>query len=125
MNEHEYLEWVRDRWERDEAASPTVRRLHQDPVYLSACLMGESAEAWDVIKKPFRAGRDMTPAEDRNLLLELGDAYHYLTRLADLRGYTMDEIRVGNVIKLIERDEVATRAHHDHNAGCGCGLVID
>lgn len=101
MNEKEFIEWVRAHWGRQEDLSG--RRLSDDPVYLSACLMGEAAETWDVIKKPHRDGRVMDHRERHNLLLELGDAYHYLTRLADCYGLSMDEIRTGNKLKLMER----------------------
>lgn len=102
MSEQEFLEWVRARW--DEREKTTGRMLSKDPVYLSASLMGESAEVWDVIKKPFRDGRGMNAGELVKLCLELGDAYHYLTRLLDLYGITMDEIREMNQAKLQERD---------------------
>lgn len=101
MDEENYIEWVRAHWGRQEDLSG--HRLSEDPVYLSACFMGEAAEAWDVIKKPHRDGRALNAGEEWNLLLELGDAYHYLTRLADRYGLSMDEVRAGNYKKLMER----------------------
>lgn len=102
MNETEFVEWVRRRW--DEKESVTGLLLSKDPVYLSACLMGESAESWDVIKKPFRAGRGLSDREIDALMLELGDTYHYLLKLAELYGISMDMIRSMNRAKLEERD---------------------
>lgn len=104
MNEADFITWVRRRWYLSELNKPVRMRLDRDPLYLSGCLMGEAAEVWDVYKKPHRAMRSGTAEERDKVILELGDAYHYLTRLADHEGVTMDEIRARNVRKLEERD---------------------
>lgn len=113
MNEQDYLAWVRKRWHFSELNKPARMRLDRDPLYLSGCLMGEAAEAWDVYKKSHRAMRAETSEERDEVILELGDAYHYLTRLADYEGIAMDEVRARNVRKLEERDGAEIDEPHD------------
>lgn len=102
MNEAEFVEWIRRRWREKEAV--TSHLLSKDPVYLAACLMGEAGEAWDVIKKAHRARRLLRVDEVDSLILELGDIYHYLLKLAEFYGIDMDTVREMNRAKLEERD---------------------
>lgn len=62
---------------------------------------GEAGEVQEHLKKWARDGKD--PRIDGKLLLELGDALHYLTRIALYFDYSLEEVIDANVMKLTER----------------------
>lgn len=63
-------------------------------------VVGEANEVADLIKKHIFYRQ---PIDEKKMLRELGDAYHFLDRIADMFGYTDDECRAENVVKLKER----------------------
>ena len=70
-----------------------------EAMYCGLGLAGEAGEAVDKIKKWHRDGK----IEPTQVVLELGDALFYLTRIANVLGYTLDDIIDLNVTKLIDR----------------------
>lgn len=63
-------------------------------------LAGEVGEVVDLIKKNVFYGQQI---DQRKLLNELGDALHYLTRLAHLNHFSMSVVMEANVEKLRKR----------------------
>lgn len=61
-------------------------------------LAGEAGEVVEPLKKFFRDGK-----EPQGLLLELGDVLHYLTAIAHMHGYTLQQVADANIAKLAER----------------------
>lgn len=60
----------------------------------------EAGEVLDVIKKHVFYGKEL----DREaLVLEMGDCYNYLAKLAYIRGISLDEVRAKNIEKLKKR----------------------
>lgn len=63
-------------------------------------LSGEAGEVTDLIKKELFHGHKEEPEK---VLKELGDVLHYLSGLATMYGYTLDEVARTNIKKLSER----------------------
>lgn len=105
-----------------------------DISYLSLSLAGEAGEVANIVKKVWRHGRELNPAEIAD---ELGDVLWYLAILSDAIGYSLDDLAELNVYKLEKRhmisptDKCATCTHerrwHDsdgcHNA-CYCEKFV-
>ena len=72
--------------------------------YCVGKLNGESGEAAEIVFKAFRgdAGR-LTTDQIVKLAYELGDIQWYLARMADLLGYTLEQIMEMNIEKLKDR----------------------
>lgn len=64
-------------------------------------LTGEAGEVADLVKKSQYAGGK--PVDRDNLLLELGDLLWYLQAMADLFGFSLEELALANIAKLEER----------------------
>ena len=62
-------------------------------------LAGESGEVCELIKKNVRDGKEIK----KDLLLELGDVLHYLTRIGQEFNMSLEDIMQANIIKLKER----------------------
>ena len=86
----------------DEDKASRAERFVNNIELLHACLglSGETGEVVDIIKKHVAYGKDIDKQE---LLLELGDTLHYLSRIVDLCGFTLDEVMQGNIDKLNKR----------------------
>jgi NTP pyrophosphatase (non-canonical NTP hydrolase) len=69
-------------------------------IHAALGLSGESGEVVDIIKKHVAYGKDLDRCK---LVLELGDLFHYMVRIMDLTGVTLDEVRDGNLAKLRAR----------------------
>jgi NTP pyrophosphatase (non-canonical NTP hydrolase) len=70
-----------------------------EAMYCALGLGGEAGETVDKIKKWHRDGK----IDPTAVALELGDVAYYLTRLANIFGYTLDDILRMNVEKLESR----------------------
>ena len=68
-------------------------------MYCALGLVGEAGEASEKIKKWHRDGK----IDPLQVAYELGDVLYYLTRLANILGYSLDEIASLNVAKLESR----------------------
>jgi NTP pyrophosphatase (non-canonical NTP hydrolase) len=66
-------------------------------------IAGEAGEIVDAVKKAVFHKHGLTPAFKRKLALELGDELWYIARLADVLGYTLEDIATMNIGKLKER----------------------
>jgi len=77
-------------------------RFSQNVELLHACLglSGEAGEVIDIIKKHLAYGKEL---DNERLVLELGDCLHYLCRIIDLSGFTLQEVMDGNIKKLNKR----------------------
>ena len=66
-------------------------------------LAGETGEVIELIKKSHRTGKRYQPINPEQLALELGDVLWYLTRLAHMHGYNLEQIALMNQMKLAQR----------------------
>ena len=89
MDLEDYQEWVKDSW-----TGP------KDKSYAAIGFGGEAGEVLNEVKKELRDG------DDRSTLIrdELGDSLHYLIRLADIYGYSLEELAKHNVAKCKARN---------------------
>ena len=99
----EYDAFVEERWL--ENPDPSV-----DLAHAALGLSGEVGEAHEKIKKCFRGdlilGAKITSEDYKNsVIMELGDALFYLTKLAHLHGALLDEVIDANYAKLSSRAE--------------------
>jgi len=95
MNDAQYLEMTRS------TATPATRHNFN---YLTMGLVSEVGEIAD-LRKRFERG---TLYDYEAMALEIGDVLWYLTRLADIHGYTMEQIRDLNAAKLRARQQAGT-----------------
>lgn len=63
-------------------------------------LAGEAGEVADLVKKSYHPGAELS---GKQFVEELGDVLWYLSHLAGLRGYTLEELADINYNKLSER----------------------
>lgn len=78
---------------------PTNDGSLRDLIIMTAGLGGESGEVLELIKKHVRDDRVI----DAQLILELGDLLHYLTRIGKRWGWTLEQIMEANMMKLDAR----------------------
>lgn len=86
-------------------ASVTGRAWDSKPrdehrLLLAAGLTGEAGEVADRLKKEIGHGHAERPDL---LLLELGDALWYISEMARLHGWTLEEVAVANLAKIRAR----------------------
>lgn len=62
-------------------------------------LAGESGEVCELLKKHIRDGKEIK----EDLILELGDVLHYLTRIGQEFDMSLEDIMEANILKLRER----------------------
>lgn len=67
---------------------------------LAMGLGGEAGEVLEVLKKEIGHGR---PRDDEHTAEELGDVLWYVSELARLHGWTLDEVAEANIAKLKRR----------------------
>lgn len=105
----EYQQWVEFNWNRlgFERETNPLRELF----IMSVGLGGEAGEVQELLKKHVRDGREIQD----DLLLELGDVLHYLTRIASQFGFTLDQVMSTNRDK-IERRHAKKRVDIDNKA---------
>ena len=114
MTMKEFQEWVAER-NRYDAASIGKRMLdleQADPRLNAGHLLNgalgmttESAELLDLVKKVVVHERLLDGPMKRQMLLEVGDALHYLTLMCSALGITVEQVIAANVEKLRKRDE--------------------
>lgn len=73
-------------------------------IYPTLGLSGESGEVAEKIKKVLRDKQGRIDENDREAIKkELGDVLWYLTQLASELKLTLEEVAVGNLVKLYDR----------------------
>lgn len=90
--------YVSDRWD----ANRVGLGGHPVPYPMVAALgfAGETGEVVEHLKKHYRDGKHPGDA----LKLELGDALHYLTVIAQSYGWSLEDLMDANIAKLDARD---------------------
>mgnify|MGYP001567461293 CR=1 FL=1 len=79
------------------------------PIYPVLGLCGEAGEVAEKVKKIIRDGAGIIRDDDRRaIVLELGDALWYLTRIAADLDVSLEEVAEANIEKLRIRDEKGT-----------------
>lgn len=63
-------------------------------------LAGESGEVVDLLKKHIHHGHELDRDEAKE---EMGDVLHYLSGLATMLGFTLEEVAHANIEKLMKR----------------------
>lgn len=102
MDAQEFDAFVRENWSRRKTAAayrfegPLPTR---DLYIMATGLAGETGEVMELLKKHVRDGQ----IDRQELLLELGDVLHYLTRIAAEYGLTLTEVMDANRKKLEQR----------------------
>lgn len=76
-------------------------------VYATLGLTGEAGEVAEKVKK-FIRDNVPEPHYKVDVLLELGDALWYLTRVANEHGWTLEEVAAANIKKLEDRKQRGT-----------------
>lgn len=78
----------------------TCRTEHDPMAYVALGLASEAGEVAGEIHKSMREGRALSVAK---VIAELGDTLWFLTYLADMLGYSLEELASCNIEKLIDR----------------------
>jgi NTP pyrophosphatase (non-canonical NTP hydrolase) len=97
LTKEDWQEWIYGRWEKQRRRNKTQRDLI---AIMGLGLGGEAGEVQEHIKKYLRDGA----FKRKEFLWELGDCLHYLTRIVDEFGFTLDEVMQANMDKLERRD---------------------
>lgn len=94
---------------QEQRHSYTVWNNDNTLLYASNALAGEVGEVANEVKKLYRAcdgdmyPAEVTSAEHEKIALELGDVLWYLTALAQLCGYSLEDVSRMNQEKLAKR----------------------
>jgi NTP pyrophosphatase (non-canonical NTP hydrolase) len=84
-----------------------VRGSAKDPIdkspYSFIGLAGETGEVMEWYKKVVMRSKRSTVLTEEDLLLELGDVLHYVTRIASAWGWTLKDCMAANKAKLEDR----------------------
>ncbi len=96
-----------DEYQKKAKLTAHLESVPVDPlVFLALGLTGESGEVAEKIKKILRNdGGKMSKKAREGIKLELGDVLWYVSQLADILGYKLDDIAVTNLKKLTSRDK--------------------
>lgn len=94
----DYQDWIANRW--NEQQQQHYRSINDRLAIVALGLGGEAGECQEHIKKFLRGTHDINR---HALVLELGDCLHYLTRLGQEFGITLEEMAAYNIEKLNER----------------------
>lgn len=97
----QFTNWIANRWDGGQPAQQMRHPVPFSPIAAMG-LAGEVGEVMELLKKHARDGKH--PGEA--LRLELGDVLHYLTVITISYGWSLDDIALGNMDKLIERDRL-------------------
>lgn len=73
--------------------------------FLGLGFAGETGEAVDEIKKYYRG----YGFKDRDLLLELGDSFHYFIAILQKLDLSLEDVMAANVEKLLDREKNGKR----------------
>lgn len=68
------------------------------------CALGLTGEAGEVAEKIKKWHRDDV-LDVKDTIKELGDVLYYLTRIANILGYTLEQVRDMNIEKLTDRQK--------------------
>jgi NTP pyrophosphatase (non-canonical NTP hydrolase) len=79
---------------------PKILYSEMDKSNYAMGLAGESGEVVDLIKKEVHHKHTIDVKKVKD---ELGDVLHYLSGLATMYGFTLEEVAMGNVEKLMRR----------------------
>jgi NTP pyrophosphatase (non-canonical NTP hydrolase) len=107
-DEDQFMTWE-DGWERfvreywsdrrsDTDTSDAYQQLRHNYI-MATGLAGECGEVLEHLKKDVRDGM----IDRQALAFELGDVLYYLTRIAQVHGYSLRELQAMNVGKLLHR----------------------
>jgi len=99
-NAQAFQDYVRKNW--NDTPDGGLRDLY----IMSTGLGGETGEVLELLKKHVRNDRVI----NTELLLELGDVLHYLTRIAQHFGMSLEQIMEANMMKLDARFDRKPRA---------------
>lgn len=97
----EYQAWVAHNWNRLSSRDGQLMdsAALREFFIMSVGIGGEAGEVQELLKKYVRDGREIRD----DLLLELGDVLHYLTRIAGQFGFTLDQVMTANQAKIEAR----------------------
>jgi NTP pyrophosphatase (non-canonical NTP hydrolase) len=99
-NEMNYQERIRGYYPKDRSNRADQAAICEEMIEAALGLAGEAGETVDIIKKHVFYRKDIVK---NDLKLELGDTLHYLARLADIFGWTLEELMDANEDKLDAR----------------------
>jgi NTP pyrophosphatase (non-canonical NTP hydrolase) len=72
--------------------------------YLTLGLTGEAGEVAEKVKKAIRDnGGEMSSEKKEDIKKELGDVLWYISQLARILGFTLEEVALANLDKLADR----------------------
>jgi NTP pyrophosphatase (non-canonical NTP hydrolase) len=100
MNYAEYLDEINARYKDYPANRPANLAANAEAVEACLGIAGEAGEILDLLKKHWMYDK---PLDQRKLLEEFGDLFHYFLRLADMYHFTLPVIMEHNAKKLRER----------------------
>ncbi len=95
-----YLETINSFYPTDRSDRAARAEGSEEVIEAALGLAGEAGETVDIIKKYVYYGKVINGDA---LLLELGDTLHYLTRLAGMFGWTLEDLMTANIEKLEKR----------------------
>lgn len=97
----EYQAWVAFNWNRMSSRDGTLPDADalRELFIMAVGIGGETGEVQELLKKHVRDGREIHD----DLLLELGDVLHYLTRIAHQFGFSLEQVMVANREKIERR----------------------
>ena len=95
------LQWWEDHV-RDTKGAPA-----SDMAYCALGIAGEAGEVADLVKKRWRDG--VTAEFHDDLMSELGDVMWYVTAMALLKGWSLEEVMIHNKTKLMARRKEGRR----------------
>lgn len=113
-----YQDFVRDNWHRRSylvssfgAAFDKLR----DIFIASTGLAGEVGEVSEILKKHQRDG----VLDDIKLAMEMGDVLHYLTKIAQTYGFSLEDIMAINKLKLESRAQYGKNPEREYEIAAG------
>lgn len=92
-----------DQWTRDERTDTKLMDQTEAREYNIHCICSEVGEVADVRKRWLRRDHKSFNDYREDILLELGDVLHYVCRIADDHGFTLEEVMAANVEKITNR----------------------
>lgn len=101
-----YQRWVEFNWNRRK--TPVDGNPLRDLYIMGLGIGGEAGEVQELLKKHVRDDREIVD----DLILELGDVLHYLTRISSQFGITLEEVMVANREKIERRHAKREAASH-------------
>lgn len=92
-------------YQQQASKTATFDDLAVDPMlYVTLGLTGEAGEVAEKVKKMLRNDNGMLTDEKREgLKYELGDVLWYVSQLARVLGYTLEDVAKANIAKLADR----------------------